>query len=96
MNSPLSSPGDCDDSFDCAYGLICYQRSSDELSVPGCDGIPTDSTDYCTYPWMVDQLVAVGNNNLAEKLDVCQGDCDEVRFLANRYSFGDNDGINSQ
>lgn len=40
--------GDCDKDEDCAEGLICFQRTSNE-TVPGCIGGETDikKTDYC-------------------------------------------------
>ena len=75
--------GDCDGDEDCAYGLVCYQRSSGVTEVPGCTGTVDNSagsTDYCTYPWMIDQLVLVDNDvdqPLSTLLGVCQGDCDE-------------------
>jgi hypothetical protein len=57
---------------------VCFQRDEGDSTVPGCDGTVDGGTDYCTYPWMVNQLVIVGNDNsLAEPLGVCQGDCDE-------------------
>jgi len=40
--------GDCDKDEDCALGLICFQRTSNE-DVPGCIGGESDAekTDYC-------------------------------------------------
>jgi hypothetical protein len=48
-NFPLQRcQGDCDTDNDCAEGLICYQRGSQE-AVPGCTGGENDDqlTDYC-------------------------------------------------
>ena len=40
--------GDCDTNDDCADGLVCFQRQSNQ-AIPGCSGGETDSTlsDYC-------------------------------------------------
>ena len=70
--------GDCDRDYDCQYGLVCYQRSSSDLEVPGCNGMPEDSTDYCVQP-ATNQLVLMGNNgspSTAFPLGQCEGDCD--------------------
>lgn len=48
-NMPLQiCEGDCDKDEDCSFGLICFQRGSNE-TVPGCIGGELDSnkTDYC-------------------------------------------------
>ena len=43
--------GDCDDDDDCDGYLKCYQRSSsNKKRVPGCDGQPEGSIDYCVDP----------------------------------------------
>ena len=54
--------GDCDSNEDCQYGLVCYQKSSSESGVPGCEGTDSSSRDYCTYPWIDNQTVKVGDN----------------------------------
>ena len=38
--------GDCDSDDECQEGLVCMQRSADEV-VPGCDGAGETGTDYC-------------------------------------------------
>jgi hypothetical protein len=42
--------GDCDSDTDCAAGLYCFQRDSNQ-TVPGCIGAERDieKTDYCTF-----------------------------------------------
>lgn len=45
---PLSvCEGDCDVDSDCGAGLYCYQRGRNSVFVPGCDGTPSGSKDYC-------------------------------------------------
>ena len=80
--------GDCDRDNHCQYGLVCYQRGSSDLEVPGCNGLPEGSTDYCVQP-TTNQLVLMGDNgspSTAFPLGQCQGDCDsdsdcEVRIF---------------
>jgi hypothetical protein len=70
--------GDCESDKDCQHGLVCYQTSIYVKGVPGCERESVNaSTDYCTYPWLIDQLVLVGNNDLMTKLGVCEGSCDD-------------------
>ena len=38
--------GDCDDDSECAVGLVCFQRTTGQ-AVPGCNGSPEGSKDYC-------------------------------------------------
>ena len=51
--------GDCDLDFDCAPGLVCFQRYLPYQAVPGCSGGDGDETltDYCV------PANALGNNN---------------------------------
>ncbi|CAB9505702.1 expressed unknown protein [Seminavis robusta] len=45
---PLSEcHGDCNSHDDCAPGLLCYQRNSNEMPVPGCEGRAPTSADFC-------------------------------------------------
>ena len=71
--------GDCDTDADCAYGLVCFERSWDE-AVPGCDlgGTGIEMEDYCTEPQDEKQLILFGINGVPEEnypLKACQGDC---------------------
>jgi len=72
--------GDCDRDSDCAGDLVCYQRSSSDDDVPGCDGSPEGSDDYCVRPEdMPSTLTNPGNDydpQDAFPLERCQGDCD--------------------
>ena len=50
MRRPLQQcAGDCDLDFDCAPGLVCFQRYLPYQAVPGCSGGDGDETltDYC-------------------------------------------------
>jgi hypothetical protein len=50
-NLPLQlCQGDCDSDADCADGLICYEKPSTEILVPGCSGISITRTDFCIDP----------------------------------------------
>jgi hypothetical protein len=50
-NLPLQlCQGDCDSDADCANDLICYEKPSTEILVPGCSGISTTRTDFCIEP----------------------------------------------
>ena len=42
--------GDCKDDDDCAEGLICLDRDSED-EVPGCSGEPRKGDDYCVLPF---------------------------------------------
>lgn len=47
-NYPLGRcEGDCDHDSDCDDGLTCFQRTSKMDEVPGCEGLPILSNDYC-------------------------------------------------
>eukprot|EP00984_Skeletonema_dohrnii_P023209 scaffold12278_cov104-Skeletonema_dohrnii-CCMP3373.AAC.9 len=52
-NFPLGlCEGDCDLNSDCQPGLVCQQRTGNELEVilepiSGCDGVPEPGEDYC-------------------------------------------------
>lgn len=41
--------GDCKDDDDCAEGLVCLDRDSED-EVPGCAGEPRKGDDYCVLP----------------------------------------------
>lgn len=38
--------GDCDDDDECAEGLVCFERETENDAVPGCFGLPANG-DYC-------------------------------------------------
>jgi len=44
--------GDCDEDSDCLPGLVCFDRESSKVPVPGCAGGEDDNslTDYCVKP----------------------------------------------
>ena len=77
--------GDCDDDDECASGLFCWKRDSDDHSfgenVPhGCSGAPIDGdTDYCVSPY--GYAGALGREACDEDkggsvCGACEGDCD--------------------
>lgn len=78
---PLSvCEGDCDSDSDCGAGLYCYQRGSNSVFVPGCDGTPSGSKDYCidvNPPLFVEIVGDNGSPPSAFPLGECQGDCDD-------------------
>ena len=39
--------GDCNSHQDCAEGLFCFQRNSNEMPVPGCMGSAPSVADFC-------------------------------------------------
>ncbi|KAL7456689.1 hypothetical protein ACHAWC_009012 [Mediolabrus comicus] len=68
--------GDCDSDIDCIVGLICYQRSSSNESVPGCSGGELDEsgTDYCVREEVLAEELLngeelVGGENKEELVD---------------------------
>jgi hypothetical protein len=81
---PLSKcQGDCDKDSDCAGNLQCFNRDPSATIVPGCNGKPVDSTDYCYDPSAVSgsqgRLVDKGVDHVPSKaypLGLCEGDCD--------------------
>lgn len=74
--------GDCDEDFDCADGLTCFQRNGGE-AVPGCNGGESISigTDFCINP--ADESESTGPSNPTTPQSrqwgkgSCEGDCDE-------------------
>jgi hypothetical protein len=75
--------GDCDDDSDCEGDMICFQRSSGDLDVPGCvwgensDDIKNDSTDICIKPNTEPGVISyVGKCDSSSPCGLCKGDCD--------------------
>ena len=88
--------GDCDNDSNCAGNLVCYERhSNNQNHVPGCNGTPSQDTDYCVrqedLPDSSHDLETVDND---DDLERCQGDCDNDNDCSGDlvcYHVGNND-----
>jgi len=72
--------GDCDRDSQCAGSLVCFQRDSSSVAVPGCaTGGSGDigNCDYCFEPPMP-KLVNLGHSGCtgSQPCGKCEGDCD--------------------
>lgn len=68
--------GDCNNDWDCAFGLNCFNRRGNEV-VPGCHGQPIRAVDYCYFP-PLRELVVMGNGRNASShfpYRMCEGHC---------------------
>lgn len=79
---------DCDNDNDCAPGLKCYQRDSNE-PVPGCTGTAKNGYDYCIPKETF--LKNVGGDP-KRKLQKCEGDCDSDKDCASGLKCYQRDG----
>jgi hypothetical protein len=75
--------GDCDYDSDCEGDMVCLQRYSGDLDVPGCvwgegsDDIKNDGTDICVKPNTVPGIIGyVGECDSSNPCGLCKGDCD--------------------
>lgn len=85
---------DCDFDSDCAIGFICYERDSDNGSVPTCVGnanlIGTGTDDFCIPRPRSNQLISVFENEVGADvagggvypIPFCAGDCDTGKYCA--------------
>jgi len=66
--------GECDNDSQCKSGLKCFQRNG-LTPVPGCTGSGKKDWDYCYDP--AGSIALSGdNNNNANNLGACRGECD--------------------